>query len=134
MIDRIVVLNDIAKPVGGAIALALLLARLFRERGLAVTYISGDTGDNADLAAAGVEIVALGQARLEAAGMAQALVDGLFNRAAAPMTPACIAADCDRRNRAHKLWRVAPRWCNGAITIAGARPRSSPFTKQCARS
>lgn len=176
MIDRVVILNDIAKPMGGATALALLSAQLFRARGLPVTFISGDAGENADLAAAGVEVVALGQARLEAAGVASGLIGGLFNRAAltmvtqwieandtprtvyhlhgwaqilspsvfkalqpvshrlvlsahdffltcpngsqsflksgricplTPMTPTCIAANCDRRLYAHKLWRVA---------------------------
>ncbi|WBH17104.1 glycosyltransferase family protein [Sphingomonas radiodurans] len=176
MIDRVVILNDIARPMGGATALALLSAHLFRARALPVTFISGDAGENAELAAAGVEVVALGQARLEAAGVASALVGGLFNRPAmamvtrwiaandtpgtvyhlhgwaqilspsvfkalqpvahrlvlsahdffltcpngsqsflksgricplTPMTPACIAANCDRRLYAHKLWRVA---------------------------
>lgn len=176
MIERVVVLNDIAHPVGGATALALLSAQLFRARGIPVTFICGDAGENAELTAAGVEIVALGQARLEAAGTARALIGGLFNRAAeamvtrwiaandtpgtvyhlhgwsqilspsvfkalrpvtsrlvlsahdffltcpngshaflktgaicplTPMSRACIAADCDRRLYAHKLWRVA---------------------------
>ena len=85
MIDRIVILNDIARPMGGATALALLSAQLFRARGLPVTFIAGDAGENAELSAAGVEIVALGQVRLEATGFATALVGGLFNRAAAAM-------------------------------------------------
>jgi glycosyltransferase involved in cell wall biosynthesis len=93
MIDRIVVLNDIAKPMGGATALALLSAQLFSARGFPVTYISGDAGENTELAAAGVEIVSSGQARLEAAGTAQALIGGLFNRRAAAMVAKWIAAN-----------------------------------------
>lgn len=93
MIDRIVILNDLARPMGGATALALLSAELFRARGFAVTFISGDAGDNAALRSAGVEIVALGQARLEAAGFAAALTGGLFNRDAAAMVARWIGAN-----------------------------------------
>jgi glycosyltransferase involved in cell wall biosynthesis len=93
VIDRVVILNDIARPMGGATALALLSAQLFRARGLPVTFISGDAGENAALEATGVEMVALGQVRLEAAGFATALVGGLFNRAAAAMISRWISAN-----------------------------------------
>ncbi len=93
MIDRIVILNDISRPMGGATALALLSATLFRSHGLAVTFIAGDAGDNDALAATGVEIIALGQQRLEASGKLQAFIGGLYSRDAATMISRWIAAN-----------------------------------------
>lgn len=82
MIDRIVIVNDISAPKGGATALALLSAYAFRRRGIAVTYLTGDAGDNAALHDAGVEVVALGQDRLLSGPAGQAMMHGLYNRAA----------------------------------------------------
>jgi len=176
MIHRIVVVNDSSVAKGGATGLALLSALAFRRRGLAVTLLTGDAGQNAELAAAGVEIVALGQDRLASSPPHQAFFTALYNGAAkgmvsdwirandtpgtvyhlhgwaqilspaafhalrpvadrlvlsahdfflvcpngaqamlktgavcgrTPMSVACVAADCDRRSYAHKLWRVA---------------------------
>jgi glycosyltransferase involved in cell wall biosynthesis len=174
--DRVVVINDISQPMGGATAVALESIRLMRARGIAVTLITGDSGDNPALVALGVEIVALGELRLRTATSARAFLFGLYNRGARDMvarwisehdTPAtiyhlhgwaqilspamfealepvrsrlvlsahdfflvcpngsfsflktgdiceyvplglrCIAASCDRRNYAEKMWRVA---------------------------
>lgn len=174
--DRIVILNDISDAKGGATALALLSAFEFRKRGLAVTFMTGDDGDNSALREAGVEIVAAGHRRLTNRGKLSAFTTGLYNRATetmvrdwigahdrpgtvyhlhgwaqilspsvfaaleavgerivysahdfflacpngsfsflktgavcahAPMTAACLAADCDRRSYPQKLWRVA---------------------------
>lgn len=176
MIGRIVIINDISAPKGGATALALASAKTFRELGYPVTFLTGDDGHNDELTGRNVEIVGLGQQRLTATSPTRALVDGLFNRAAndmiaswiarndqpdtvyhlhgwaqilspavfhalkpvlrrtilsahdfflacpngsysflksgqicphTPMSIACITANCDRRNYAHKLWRVA---------------------------
>lgn len=85
MIDRLVVINDLAEPKGGATALALEGALACRERGLEVTYICGDHGDNATLRARGIDIVSLGSARLDAVGAVQALTKGLYNPAARRM-------------------------------------------------
>lgn len=93
MIERIVVINDISTPKGGATALALASARAFRERGLAVTYLTGDAGDNPTLAACGVEIVALGGTRLLTGSKARALTGGLYNAPAAEMVCRWIAAN-----------------------------------------
>lgn len=101
MIDRIVILNDIAQPMGGATALALLSARLFRGRGLAVTFICGDDGHNDALVGAGVEVVALGQKRLEAAGKATAMIGGLYNAAAEAMIGRWIATNDTPRTVYH---------------------------------
>lgn len=83
--ERIVVINDASTARGGATGLALLSVRLLRARGLAVTYVCGDGGDNDELAALGVEVVALGQGRLLERGRLAALHAGLWNRAAARM-------------------------------------------------
>ncbi len=176
MIERVVVLNDLSTPKGGATALALLSAAMLRDRNIAVTLLTGDAGLNPELAARGVEIAGLGGARLHEAGWAKSLLGGIYNFAAAamvrnwiarndtpgtvyhlhgwaqilspavfsalsgvhdrlvlsahdfflacpngsfsllktgevcphvPMTARCIATPCDRRNNAHKLWRVA---------------------------
>jgi glycosyltransferase involved in cell wall biosynthesis len=171
-IDRIVVINDLSRPMGGASALAVASARAFVARGYPVTFIAGDDGEPLE----GIDTVTLGQGRLLAKGKLAALAEGLWNRAAArmvrewierhdtpgtvyhlhgwsqilspsilaalapvrgrlvisahdfflacpngafadlrtgatchrtPLSLSCIAAPCDRRNRVHKLWRVA---------------------------
>lgn len=191
MIERIVVINDISTPKGGATALALASAHALRDRGYAVTFITGDRGDNPALAAAGVDIVALGGERLLTGSAITALAGGLYNRKAGrmirhwiaandtaatayhvhgwaqilspslfaairpvrhrlvysahdfflacpngayaflksgqvcphrPLSRSCIAAHCDRRSYAHKLWRVARQ----AIQRHYFDPRRSP--------
>jgi len=87
--DRIVVINDLSHAMGGASALAVASARAFAQRGHAVAFLAGDTPDPA-LESSGVAITALGQARL--LGHSGALLDGLWNRAAARMLRAWIAA------------------------------------------
>ncbi|MBS7455868.1 glycosyltransferase family 4 protein [Coralloluteibacterium stylophorae] len=89
---RIVVLNDIAVPKGGATALALASARAFRERGEAVTYLCGDEGRNPELAALGVDLVGLGSARLTSLSPGRAMVSGLYNREARALVERWIAA------------------------------------------
>lgn len=175
-VERVVVVNDISEARGGATALALLSASELRKRGFAVSFLTGDDGRNDKLAAEGVEVVGLGQRRLEERGPASAAVSGIYNRQAAgmvrdwiarndnqqtvyhlhgwaqilspavfdalktvrrrlvlsahdfflacpngsfsylktgavcghkPLTLGCVTADCDRRHRGHKLWRVA---------------------------
>ncbi|MGH6965424.1 MAG: hypothetical protein ACREE0_13155, partial [Phenylobacterium sp.] len=93
MIRRVVVVNDSSVAKGGATGLALLSALAFRRRGLAVTLLTGDTGQNAELAGAGVKIVALGQDRLASSPMHEAFFTALYNRAAKGMI-----SDWIRRN------------------------------------
>ncbi len=90
-VGRLVVINDIADAKGGATALALEGALACRKRGLAVTYLCGDRGDNAELRACGVEVVALGEERLDATGVARALTRGLYNPGARRMLADWIA-------------------------------------------
>jgi glycosyltransferase involved in cell wall biosynthesis len=91
MPDRVVVINDASIATGGATALALASAQAFRERGLPVTLMAGDTGANAALADAGVEVIALGQARLLASPRRRAAVTGLYNTEARRMVADWIA-------------------------------------------
>jgi len=85
-IDRIVVINDLARSMGGASALALLSARGFRARGHAVTLLVGDAGDHdGALAALGIDCVALGQDRLLTRPRIEAAMAALWNRQAAQM-------------------------------------------------
>ena len=89
-IDRIVVINDLSHPMGGASALAVDSARRLAQRGYRVTMLAGDTADTT-LEASGVAVTALGQSRL--LGRSGALLDGLWNRAAARMVRGWIAAN-----------------------------------------
>ncbi|GAA4773567.1 glycosyltransferase family 4 protein [Stakelama sediminis] len=91
MIGRIVLINDLVTPKGGASKLAVQSALAYRARGHPVTFLSGDHGDNDELRDAGVEIVSLGSARLLSAGRARAMVHGLYNRAARAMVAEWIA-------------------------------------------
>jgi glycosyltransferase involved in cell wall biosynthesis len=89
--DRIVVVNDISVARGGATALALRSALELRARGHEVTFLTGDNGGNAELEAAGIEIVGVGQERLLASSPAKALINGLYNGAAARIVDDWIA-------------------------------------------
>ena len=80
-------------PKGGATALALASATAFRARGYRVTLITGDDGDNAALAALGVEIVALGSKRLLSGSRVAALTRGFYNADAARMVRQWIDAN-----------------------------------------
>jgi glycosyltransferase involved in cell wall biosynthesis len=79
--SRVVVLNDRSLAFGGATGLALLSARLLRQRGIAVTLLAGDAGANPALAAEGITVHALGGATLLEAGAAASLRRGLYNAA-----------------------------------------------------
>ena len=89
-LQQIVVINDLSHAMGGASALAVASARRLAERGYRVAMLVGDRPDPA-LAAAGIAVTGLGQARL--LGRASALLDGLWNRAAARMVRGWIAAN-----------------------------------------
>lgn len=63
-LSRVVILNDTSRANGGTAVLAMLSARLLRERGLEVVYACGDNGDAPDLKALGIEVLAAGSAEL----------------------------------------------------------------------
>lgn len=92
-LNRIVVINDLSHPMGGASALAVGSAHRFAERGYRVAMLAGDVPDPA-LAKAGIAVTGLGQARLLGRARSlgnNALLDGLWNRAAARMVRKWIA-------------------------------------------
>lgn len=91
MIDRLVVINDLAEPKGGATALALEGAIACGDRGIKITYICGDHGNNEALRDRNIEVVSLGMARLTATGAVRALATGLYNPAARHMLAQWIA-------------------------------------------
>ena len=79
-IDRVVVVNDSTIARGGASALAMLNAKLVRERGVPVTYFSGDQGDVEGLLRAdGIDSFGLGDVALMKNSKISALTRGLFN-------------------------------------------------------
>lgn len=79
--DRIVIVNDASKAVGGATSLALLSARLFSDSGYEVVYVTGDSGEAHELPA-DVKIVALGGSTLLSLPIAERIGKGLYNGAA----------------------------------------------------
>ncbi|TCL66374.1 glycosyltransferase involved in cell wall biosynthesis [Rhizobium sp. BK251] len=100
-IDRIVVINDLAIAKGGGTGLALLSIHLFRQLGIPVTFICGDGGENADLAALGVEVVALCGKPILLAGRARSFVFALHNEAARIMLERWISAHDSARTIYH---------------------------------
>ncbi len=91
MIERIVVVNDSSLAKGGATGLSLASALAFRKRGLPVTLLTGDGGQNPELAEAGIDVVALGQDRLLSSPMHKVLLSALYNRSAKDMVAGWIA-------------------------------------------
>jgi glycosyltransferase involved in cell wall biosynthesis/polysaccharide pyruvyl transferase WcaK-like protein len=79
VLERIVVINDVATARGGATGLALLSIRLLRAAGIPVTMITGDDGANPEFAALGVEVAALGGEHIARAGVMTALAKGIYN-------------------------------------------------------
>lgn len=78
--SRVVVIDDMSTARGGSTALALLSARLLAERGVAVTYVTGDDGDSDVLGAANVEVIATGRGRLLAQGPVSGAINGAYDR------------------------------------------------------
>jgi len=79
MIDRIVVINDLSRPQGGASLLAVQSTQGLAERGHRVTMITGDAKPNEPVER--VDYVSLGQQRL-LASRALAPLRGIYNGAA----------------------------------------------------
>lgn len=100
MIDRIVIINDLAQPRGGASQLALESAVQFVRRGHRVTVLCGSEG-NEELERQGIEVVALGQSRLLEGSRAKAMVTGIYNRAAVTMVRRWISDNDTARTVYH---------------------------------
>lgn len=93
MVSRVVVINDASVARGGATGLALLSIRMLRARGLAVTYIVGDTGDAPELRELGVEVVAVGGRQLVLENRLKAASRGIYNAAARDIVSGWISAN-----------------------------------------
>ncbi|MBR9861913.1 MAG: glycosyltransferase family 4 protein [Rhodobacteraceae bacterium] len=76
---RVVIINDFSLARGGATALALLSAKLFRARDVPVTLFCGDDARHTAIADPGVEIVSVGGKPLLEQGKLQAMSSGLYN-------------------------------------------------------
>lgn len=92
-IDRVVIIDDYSTARGGATALALLSAKLFRGLDIPVTYICGDDGENAELADIGIPVVPLHGRDLINAERTKAFFTGIHNIFAARMIAAWITAN-----------------------------------------
>ncbi|RVT86912.1 glycosyltransferase [Rhodobacteraceae bacterium CCMM004] len=92
--DRVVILNDASVARGGATGLALWSVRLLRARGVPVTYVCGDGGDDGAVAATGADLVAVGGAALLQRGRAAALRQGIYNAQARDVVARHVA-ECD---------------------------------------
>lgn len=90
-ISRVVLLNDFSVARGGATSLVLLLMRLLRARGIPVTMIVGDNGDNPEFATLGVDVVKLGQKALLGGNPLKTAVSGIDNRTASALVSDWIA-------------------------------------------
>ncbi len=93
VIDRLVVINDLAVARGGGTGLAVLSAKLFRQLRIQVTYICGDDGVNPELAALGVEVVPLGGEHILTGSRGRTMATGIHNTSAKAMLEGWIAAN-----------------------------------------
>ncbi|MEM8728771.1 MAG: glycosyltransferase family 4 protein [Pseudomonadota bacterium] len=91
-LTRVVVINDHSQPNGGAAVLLLSELRKLRRRGIPVTLITGDAGDNPDLADLGVEVIAAGGADLLNRPKLEAATQGMYNAKAREMVADVIAS------------------------------------------
>ncbi|MHC1550437.1 glycosyltransferase family 4 protein [Phyllobacterium sp. K27] len=82
MLERVVIINDEAVASGGAAALALLSGRLLHEAGIAVTFLTGDSGAGFPLQGNNVEVAGLGSQPLLKLPVHKRIMDGAYNKAA----------------------------------------------------
>lgn len=101
-VTRIVVINDTSQALGGTTGLALLSIQLLRERDFAVTYICGDDGNNAELSALGVEVIAAGNVSLLQKGRADAMIHGVYDR----KTRDLVARYIDNKDTSGTIYHV----------------------------
>lgn len=105
-LPRIMILNDRSVARGGATGMSLLTARMLKERGRDVVFVTGDDGDSPVLKDLGIPCVALGERALQAAkGPAAKLLSlgkGIWNRAGAAFLSDWIA----REGRPDDIWHL----------------------------
>jgi glycosyltransferase involved in cell wall biosynthesis len=83
MLSRVVLISDLAAERDGATAVAMSAVRALRSRGVAVTYVCGDDGQNAELTDLGVQVVPVQGQEIRKANPLSAAVSGLYNAKAA---------------------------------------------------
>jgi glycosyltransferase involved in cell wall biosynthesis len=83
MLRRVVMISDLAVERDGATAVAMSAVRTLRGNGVAVTYVCGDDGQNAELADLDVQVVPVQGREIRKANPISAAVSGLYNAKAA---------------------------------------------------
>jgi glycosyltransferase involved in cell wall biosynthesis len=100
--DRVVVINDDAMERGGAAAIALASARLLRERGVSVTYLSGSAAVDRDLEERGIAVSILGGRHILERDRYAAAALGLFD----PTTKAAVARWIDEHDTPRTVYHL----------------------------
>lgn len=101
-IDRVVVINDHSTATGGTAVLALLSIREMRARGIAVTLICGDDGNNPELRGLDVEVVPANGSDLLRRSKSQAMSRGMYD----PATSALVARTRERLDGPGTVYHV----------------------------
>ncbi len=83
MLRRVVLISDLAVERDGATAVAMSAVRTLRKNGVAVTYVCGDDGQNAELADLGVQVAATRGQEIGKSKAFDAATAGLYNAKAA---------------------------------------------------
>jgi glycosyltransferase involved in cell wall biosynthesis len=83
MIRHVVLISDLSAERDGATAVAMTAVRVLRGRGVSVTYLCGDNGENAELHALGVRVVPVSGQEIRKANPFNAAFLGLYNIRAA---------------------------------------------------
>src|ERR1700722_4955119 len=90
MLRRVVVISDLSVERDGATAVAMSAVRTLRSSGVAVTYVCGDDGENAELKDLAVQVVPLHGQKLTKANPFNAAISGLYNAKAARLLKGVI--------------------------------------------
>lgn len=175
MVSRVVIINDNLCARGGAEALAIKSAILFREKGVTVTFFTGDGGNGQEFRSRGIEVIEANNKSINNSTKVRAFTNGLYfpnsrkilaewiarndtlqtiyhvhawSKVLSPsifgalrpvsartvlhahdffsicpnggftnyrknvacdlvaLKPRCLVSNCDKRNYAHKLWRI----------------------------
>jgi glycosyltransferase involved in cell wall biosynthesis len=77
---RVVVINDDCVESGGAASIAITSARLLRQRGLAVSFLTGGRENSAGLEQLGVDVISVGGQNIMDGARGAAAIRGIFDR------------------------------------------------------
>jgi glycosyltransferase involved in cell wall biosynthesis len=91
--ERVVIINDVSEVRGGATNVALHSAALLGDRGIPVTYFTGDHGAHCEERLRNSEVVAVGGEHILRTRPLRAMRNGLYNVAAERRLAAWIAAN-----------------------------------------